>query len=319
MSSDDVWMNGDPGVEYVLANLNKLLAHHTVMRYGDNTKREETKKTEGADVEIKAYREHTEKLAEWADMGGLHWSDFIRGDTDVHVIEKVLYGSIEIKLREYEQFLARNDNLWPCGAIQFAIWNSNPGEPKRMKLGSLYRMCYPKNAQKERQPVIYIEILNRQNKTPFAGVVFEDFSSLKDRIITVGGKYGLDLTERGFSEIPCRKDYRDRSPDEWAASKMREHPGLKLVQNMWHVPFSEVADLATITMIGEPVSTVQGFNGCSKELQDQRLEYLMQKSNGRHIPYNMEYPSPEDRMRRHRIYDELRKWIHLLPDETGEE
>ena len=54
-------------------------------------------------------------------------------------------------------------------------------------------------------------------------------------------------------------------------------------ENMWHVPFDMISDLATVTMIDQDPELKETEKTCSKALQEKRLAYLKKCAAGRHL------------------------------------
>ena len=289
------------GERFVHENYARLFRHHTVVKCERNTKIKGREKTEGADLEA-AYRfSHKEKLKD-------EELKKIVGDMICYIIDGYLFGPIEVKTSAFEQYIAfRHKKVDKQGILPFAIWNSNNNvgvkERQRTKLGSLYRMFYPKDATKERFPIAYVAVFMNMENVPYACLTFENFEALKKRLIEVGRKEGLDLTEEGFNNIPCwNRENELGSPDKWARQKMKENPELLLMGNMWYVKMSDVIDLATVVLIGEPPRIVNGFNDCTEELQKARWEYLVEKSEAT-IPLEIDEESQIIQERRTAVFN----------------
>ena len=236
--------------------------------------------TEGADLEtwLLITRKQGE---EWL---GDHLKEVV-GEGEAFSIEKIVKGPIEVKTSAFNQYLSRDDYgfNFDCGVISFAIWNSSNfegrEEPKRKRLGSLYRMFYPSVAAHERRPLAYVAVFVNMKEVPYACLIFEDFPALKDRLIEIGRNQGLDLTEEGFRNIPCLDNTNGwNSPDEWADMKMAENPELHLKQNMWYIRMSDVIDLATVVLIGEPPEIDRTVKPYMQKKQEQRWRFLQEQS-----------------------------------------
>lgn len=284
--------------------------------------------TEGADIETWLMITHSESdeevenaLAELFDESADRQTEETSGK--LSVIEAIIKGPVEVKTSSFEQYVARNDYLFDCGVLPFAIWNSNNfenyEEPPRMRLGSLYRMFYPEDAKHERNPLGYVAVFLDMKEVPYACLAFEDFPALKNRLIELGKKYGLDLTREGFLNIPYWDNPDDdRSPDEWAEQMIAANPGLMMKKNMWYVKMSDVIDLARVVLVGNPPKIVQGFNKCSKELQEKRWVYLQQFCAA-NIPVVTEDRTKEIIRRRREIYELATRFPWRKKEGTGQQ
>ncbi len=275
MSEDDINKIGE---RFVCNNYPLLFRKH-VIKCRMNTEIPGRDRTEGADLETWVLQS-TKHEGQWTD-----YPEELTKRTEYWTMDRMTIGPVEVKTRRYNQYAARNDRKfnYDCGVIQFAIWNSNnfnnEPERKRKRLGSLYRMFYPSDADHERRPLSYAVVLLNMEMKPYACLVFEDFQALMNRLIEIGRRCGLDLTEEGFRNIPCWENLNGwNSPNEWADMKMAENPELHLMQNMWYIKMSEVIDLANVVMIGRTPEIRGTVNNCSVWLQKKRLDFLTKRS-----------------------------------------
>lgn len=303
------------GEQFVLENFPLLFPNLLILKCELNTKIRGKEKAEGADLEswiLEAEQKDEGLTKAWEEV--FKREEFAADRKTVTgkmgVFDQKIKAPIEVKTCRFEQYIARNDYRADCGVISFAIWNSynrEPPEPPRTRLGSLYRMFYPNNAKHERQPVAYASVLLNQEEKPYACIAFENFPELKKRLIKIGREYELDLTKEGFERIPCWDNLHGwKSPDEWAnfIEQKNEYEGrqLWLRKNMWYILMSEVINLATVTLIGDPPEIKGVYNRCSKELQTARWNYLNQRSY-KTIPLETEEKVKEQIKRRREIFE----------------
>lgn len=296
-----------------------LLFREQVVKCRMNTEIPGRDRTEGADLEIWAVFT-TKHEGQWTD-----YPEELAEETKYWTIDRMIKGPVEVKTCSFNQYVARNDCKfnYDCGVIQFAIWNSNnlnnKPERKRKRLGSLYRMFYPSDADHERRPLSYVVVLLNMEMKPYACLVFEDFQALKDRLIEIGRRCGLDLTEEGFRNIPCWENLNGwKSPDEWADMKMAENPELHLMKNMWYIKMSEVIDLANVVMIGRTPEIRATVNNCSVWLQKKRLDFLTKRS-WKTIPLITDRRTKEIIYRRNQIFGIIKTLPWVNDRTTGNE
>lgn len=296
VSSDDI---SEIGERFVCDNAPLLFTH--IVKLERNADYPERPYFEGADLDTRII------MGTWVDVpdGDIERIAGYAGKKG-YLVNKIMAGQVEVKTSRFEQYIAHNNPMTETGVISFPIWN-NDNTPKkkgsqRVKLGNLYRMFYPDEKNKGIQPLAYVAVFLNKKLIPYVCLVFEDFPRLREELIKIGAEYGLDLTKEGFESIPCWEDLKGwNSPDEWAAQKMAENPGLKLMKDMWYIPMSKVIDLARVIMIGDPPEISGSYNHCSEDLQKKRLEYLESKSCKR-IPLVTDEETVERNCRRSGIY-----------------
>ena len=312
------------GENFVYENFPLLFGRLPIVKCELNTAIQGKDRSEGADVEAWLLITTKQDGRKWLEEG---FEKVIKqvGTGDVYSIDKIVKGPIEVKTAEYNQYVARYDYgfNFDCGVIQFAIWNSSNHEgreePKRKRLGSLYRMFYPSVAEHERQPLAYaaVFVTKDDDPKPYACLIFENFSELKERLIEIGRKCGLDLTKEGFESIPCWDNLNGwDSPDDWADWKMSEYPELHLKQNMWYIRMSDVIDLATVILIGEPLEINEEVNGCSVALQEKRWNFLKENSQ-KTIPLVTAEETRNTIQMRREIFETMTKFPWEIDATTG--
>ena len=297
---EDTVKIGEIGQAFVMSNLNELLEHWMAVWQRDT----EEDHIEGGDAQIRARMIQRVDLKEWLqekpeedcepeaalskeDVNNIISVIGISEDEALLLLDGI-NGSVELKTRTYQQLVWRDDNDYDCGTIQFAIWNSYANESIRTHLGSLYKMFYPREPEEGRKvtevtPHVYMEILLDANKRPFACIAFEDFPALRNRLIELASKHGIPLDREGFKAIPRWEIGKD--PNVWANQiNGNRYRNKILITEMWHVPFSDVVDLATITMIGETPEVIREGVRVPVEMQKKRLAFLEEHSHGRRIP-----------------------------------
>lgn len=189
-------------------------------------------------------------------------------------ILKTAEAAVEVKT--VSNFLTRNNNHdEESGTVEFELWTS------RMKknLGWLHGMSYPgvHNSDDKKTsrgiyavpPTSLVYLYCDKKGRPFVSVVFEDFLALKTRLMEICPEiWPEDAGEWRVDEVDW-KQQRTLLPCHG--------------ENMWHVPFDMISDLATVTMIdADPVLEETKYS-CSKALQEKRLAYLKKCAAGRHL------------------------------------
>jgi len=181
-----------------------------------------------------------------------------------------------VEVKSVGNFLTRNNNRdEESGTVEFELWTSRD----RKRLGWLHGMCYPQvhNCDQKKTsrgiyvvpPTSLVYLYCDKNGKPFAAVAFENFVALKARLMEI-----------------CPEIWPE-SDGEWRTEAVDWEKQRSLLpvrgENMWHVPFDMISDLATVTMIGDDPELVEWGYNCSKGLQEKRLTYLKKCANGRHL------------------------------------
>ena len=196
------------------------------------------------------------------------------------------YGGIEVKTIGTDQFLPRfGINDLACGTLGFPLWSKTEDLINgwtgyiREDYGNLKRWMEPTIENRGARPICLVHLLKTNDYSPttgkeyerfFAAVIFEDVGALLERLTKYLARHGVDL--RDWNSIPIGEK-----------AKTFKINGLFLQGNMVHVPLDEIKDLATVTLIGDdPVLYRTGK--CSIMVQQSRLEYLKDISEGRWIP-----------------------------------
>ncbi len=194
---------------------------------------------------------------------------------------RLIHGGVEAKGTSPGKLIERND-LGSCveAVVPFALWDGNEQDDccrtkyTRETHGSTRRFFQPDwtppswNNEKRfsSEPLILAHIFecldNLGHPRPYASVVFEDFPALKKRLIQYAGANGLDLTD--WNSIPTGE-----------AAKNFQCGNLIIPphSNMWYVPLSVLADLARITLIGDPPMFYRN-GSCTVEMQKMRYQSL---------------------------------------------
>jgi len=198
------------------------------------------------------------------------------------------FRQIEVKAIGNKTFLTRNNNgSEASGTIEFELWSNAWGEEGNRRVlkdrsvwthGWLYGYLHPvdHNADLEQRnidarttvPQTLLYVLFDENERPFATVAFENFSKLVERLKSIA-PWKLDPWEVKFGRR------RFNTMDNPAKSY--------LLDNMWHVPFDMISDLATVTMINQDPELKETEKACSRKLQEERLAYLKKCAAGRHL------------------------------------
>ena len=227
-----------------------------------------------------------------------HWGltkviDFIEGKDGKSFNIFGRNGNVEVKA--IRNHLTRDD-LWMeqykvdhelSGSVQFEIfhdWQSTTAEERYQGwLWSEYN--YEQyNAVKQQHgrpetaetPDTLAFILMKANKEPFACIAFEDIRALLTRLYKILPMKEWDIDNIGIppaTDAEYWKKYirAGRQQPAWSADRGG------MIQNMWHVPFRLLADLATVTMIGEvnPAEELQVARfKCPESVAQQRLTFL---------------------------------------------
>lgn len=187
-------------------------------------------------------------------------------------------GTVEVKTIGSMTLINRDDvGEEKSGDIPFEMWRkagskewgslpamSNPEafnsaqnekEKKRQAddaLGVPNTIRYPDDVRAVKPDILgFIFCKDPMCQEPFAAVIFEDFKKLEARLKEV-------------------------------KKKLKAEGRFLIIQNVWHVPFDLISDLATVTMINdEPM--LYSKPGCSVEVQKERLEYVKNAAKGRHL------------------------------------
>lgn len=309
MSTNDISIIGE---RFVFEHYPKLFRRLRIMKTRWNTISPGLPYTEGADIEAWTYP------IGWPENG---FSGFTEPETDISNI-RIVKGPIEVKTSRFNQYIAFDNQKVDkiCGALPFPIWNSYKDDPLRARLGNLYRMFYPKDNKKERQPLAYVAVFLDTTKRPYAALVFEDFLALKERLIEIGKECGLDLTEEGMNKIPCEQELKGWvSTRDWMNKMMEDNPRLLLTAEMWYVKMSEVIDLATVVLIGDPPRSPRSSGGiisCPKQVQESRWNYLKEHRCGNPIPLVADDETKTIIQQGNRLFEWFKNNVPLIQDET---
>ena len=173
-------------------------------------------------------------------------------------------------------FLFRtNDNSEPSGTVGFELWSSD----KRKKAGWLPGYMHPERyleidkdgntTPQFVQPAVLFFLLMAYDM-PFACIAFENFGKLSERLKEIGRELKLD-------------------PENPPADMASYDGGALIIDNMWHVPFSRISDLAVVTMIGDKprlrpdITIINSKEACTNGTQQARYDYLVSCANERHM------------------------------------
>lgn len=187
--------------------------------------------------------------------------------------------TVEVKTTTSKELLIRDNNKFdPSTTIQFELWGKTDNGIRTK--GWLYGMAYPEAFNKERLAkglppavpptvLMYVFAVDRMGENVFATIAFEDYAALEARLREICPEIWPNPGE----------DWRIDAVD-WKKQKTMIPAAGKA--NVWHVPFSLLSDLATVTMIGDDPD-IEITNKSSKQLQARRLQYLKRIANGRHV------------------------------------
>ncbi len=196
-------------------------------------------------------------------------------------------GNIEVKT--INNYLVRGDtNNEPSGTIPFEIFHRwLPDQPEKMYAGWLlsdYDMAtyndikrtHGRSEHAETSGVLAFMLMRSDNE-PFACVAFEDIRALLIRL------YELCPDAKGWG-IPD-PDTLISATDQayWRQFSKWDQDKGKMIQNVWHVPFKSLSDLATVTMIGnvDPAEEVRNakYRPCTSQTAEARLQALQDRAN----------------------------------------
>lgn len=173
-----------------------------------------------------------------------------------------------IEVKTIWNFLSRtNDHEDTSGTLGFELWKS----PTRESLGWLDEMLHPERHPKAVCPDQFIFLLIAYENV-FASIAFEKVTALIDRLKQIAQDKGFDL-----DAVPVGNQAQG-----W-------HPrNTLIIDNMWLIPFGQLEDLATVTIIGdkprERPDIISGENGqrkCLTATQNIRYQRLLFASRGR--------------------------------------
>ena len=274
-TSASCFVKGKAGEQYVREQIQHLLAHGFIGAQKDTGK----DKVEGGDSRITYYR-----FGEEIDAAELSMDDLIPVTGKGYNIRSIHIGGLEVKTISNFTF-RNNDNNEPSGSLPFELWNED-------RYGWLFALLYPElrlESEDEQpihatQPVLFCFLLVSY-LGPYACIMFEDFPALAQRLKDYA-------EEQGFELIPQSDTHPNGVPlddDTWR----QDDP--YIIETCWHIPFEHIADLATVTMIGEkplvkryyPLKK-RSFDYESDEqyvsLQESRCNFLQQCAGKRVIP-----------------------------------
>lgn len=205
-------------------------------------------------------------------------------------------GNIEVKTISH--FINRND-IWiqkyrvdhePTGTIPFEVfhrWDIRAEDRYPGWLLSLFGAeQYTKKVKQAHNrpetsepPGTLAYILMKENGEPFACVAFEDMYKLLTRLLDILPFKRWNIPKM---EIPSATDiayWRNYIRDGRYQPAWDPDRG-GMIQNCWHVPFKTLADLATVTMIGEvnPAEEVKksAYAKIPEQVGRQRVQFLQE-------------------------------------------
>ena len=257
---------GNAGNNYVLEHLNQLVRHGIVTRAID---------TEGDYVEGGDNRINYQRFGERIEINDIALDAAENDNRHGYRIEAVLTGGVEVKT--IDNFIFRNNDMnEPSGTLPFELWKNN-----REKLGWLLALMYPEIRIQEEddqplhavQPILFSFLLVSY-LGPYACIMFEDFPALALRLKELAAARGIELDP---SHIPIGEE---------AETWRQDDP--YIIGNVWHVPFEQVQDLATVTLIGDmPIvkrSLQHDPEYTYERLQQARIDYLRRCADDRSNP-----------------------------------
>ena len=205
------------------------------------------------------------------------------------------------EVKGFNNFLTRNDTENTLlSTIPFEIFHKWTGFDK-MYAGWLLSAYHPEeyckirdligNYKRAVQPGVYAFIPMGSDGTPFASIVFEDIPKLLNRL----RELCPDAENWGINDLWQLRPATDR--EYWG--QYQNNRGRKcwwdqkrggLIQNCWHVPFSSLYDIATVTMINwiDPAEELRrAVYKCANELAEARYKNLQwvadQQQRGEHF------------------------------------
>lgn len=216
--------------------------------------------------------------------------------------KRVVY---EVKADDQRKFLMRdNNNFNAHGTIDIELYSNRNKKYKGWIYGYRHPAEYTKEVQARGCGTTYFKpdilaymlmtapILSPEEDEdpyarfgdeqcmPYAAIVFEDFKALYERL--------NKLAEQKFGWTLEKWDMPKATDPRWNEWEKRGD----MMYNMWYVPLDEVADLATVTMIGDTEKLKENLTYKPKvpiSLQLERLEYLEKLAKGRHADIDSEY------------------------------
>lgn len=211
-------------------------------------------------------------------------------------------GNGDIEVKQINNFLARgNDNGEATGTIPFELFqNTNKKERNKWYGGWLLSEANPRDYTlmrkdirekqlseglhprevKARTPGALVMVLTDNRQNAFACVAFENTLDMIMRLCRLcPDPDGWGLTDPKKIRPATDREY-------WKQFEKWNDTYGTIINNMWHVPFRQIIDLATVTMIGgEPEILPTFTNGWGQtvtaELQRQRLDTLKERSEAR--------------------------------------
>lgn len=215
-------------------------------------------------------------------------------------------GNGDIEVKRKNNFLTRgNNNGEATGTISFELFqNKETKERNKWYSGWLPSQYNPRDYTfmrkdirekqlsegkhprevKARTPGALVMVLTDNRQNAFACVAFENMPELLTRLLKLcpdPDSWGLTDPEKIRPAID--KKYWEQY-ETWYG-KWNDTYGT-IINNMWHVPFRQIMDLATVTMIGGepeilPTFTNEWGQTVTAELQRQRLDTLKERSEAR--------------------------------------
>ncbi len=274
-TSASCFVKGKAGEQYVRDHIQHLLAHGFIRAQKVTGK----DNVEGGDSRVIYCR-----LGEEIDLPDCITDGWLPDARKARRIISEEIGGLEVKTISNFTF-RNNDNNVPSGTLPFELWNGD-------RYGWLLALLYPelRLIPEDEQPIHAVQpvlfcFLLVSYLGPYACIMFEDFPALVQRL--------KDYVEgQGFELVPQSDIHPNGVPlddDTWR----QDDP--YIIDTCWHIPFERIADLATVTMIGE-IPLVKryyrlknrSFDYESDEhyvnLQQSRYSFLQQCAGNKKIP-----------------------------------
>ena len=260
------FINGRAGEEYVRRHIQELLEHGFVGQQLNTA----ADNVEGGDSRIVYYR-----FGEEVDISDYFLDDMNEITGTGREIASIETGGLEVKTINSFTFRT-NDNNEPTGTLPFELWNGD-------RYGWLIALLDPEIRLDGEdihavQPVLFCFLLVSY-LGPYACVMFEDFPALTQRLNELAA-------EKGFQLNPLSEEHPLGVPAA-ADAEMWRQDDLYIIGNCWHVPFSRLSDLATVTLIGESPMVKHSIqlNDTDEyeQLQQARYDYLLRCAGERNV------------------------------------
>ena len=238
----------------------------------------------------------TNAIPDFVDAPGMH-------EATAYEIDAFEAGGNEVKT--VWNFLFRtNDHEEPSGSLGFALWSNE----RREQYGWLMKILRPEAFNEPGQRVravrpLCLIFLLVEYEDVFACVAFKDVSALCDRLRDLAHEYGFDLDDG----VPLGEQALEWNPEQ-----------VLIIDNMCYLPLSKLADLATVTMIGNKPRLRDdiklGNNVCRVLTQNKRYSYLKKLAAGMKISADEQFAGAFTPARGQEVFADIDYNLKVLDD-----